>query len=75
MKTTGLRLEETLEDASPSVEEIAGEVASILARRLGGTVNGAAIVKLLSVVFLDVNEAAELLRLSQRPSQPGSRRD
>lgn len=39
------------------IEEIAGEVASILARRL----DGKEIIRLLQITFLDVREAAELL--------------
>lgn len=46
----------------PSVEEIAGEVALILTRRLSAK----DIVKLLQVVFLEVEEAAELLRVEPK---------
>ena len=42
-----------------SVEEIAAEVAAIIQRRL----DAKDLVKLLQVVFLDVEEAAQLLRV------------
>ena len=43
----------------PSIDEIASEVALILKRRLGAK----DILKLLQVVFLEVEEADELLRV------------
>ena len=46
----------------PSVEEIAGEVALILTRRLSAK----DIVRLFQVVFLEVEEAAELLRVKPK---------
>lgn len=55
----------TTEDFStvqPSVEEIAGEVALILTRRLSAK----EIVRLFQVVFLEVEEAAELLRVEPK---------
>ena len=45
--------------AQPSIDEIAAEVALILKRRL----DAKDILKLLQVVFLEVEEAAELLRV------------
>jgi excisionase family DNA binding protein len=45
--------------AQPSIDEIASEVALILKRRLVAK----DILKLLQVVFLEVEEAAELLRV------------
>jgi len=46
----------------PTIEEIAGEVASILTRRLSAK----DIVRLFQVVFLEVEEAAELLRVKPK---------
>jgi excisionase family DNA binding protein len=46
----------------PAIEEIAGEVALILTRRL----TAKDIVRLLQVVFLEVEEAAELLRVEPK---------
>ena len=43
----------------PTVEEIASEVASLLSRRL----EAKDLVRLLQIVFLDVDETAELLRV------------
>ena len=43
----------------PSVDDIATEVANILSRRL----EAKDLVRLLQIVFLDVEEAAELLRV------------
>jgi hypothetical protein len=43
----------------PSVEDIATEVANILSRRL----EAKDLVRLLQIVFLDVEETAELLRV------------
>lgn len=46
---------------SLSVEEIASEVSSILLRRLNAGKSGADIVKLLQIVLLDSQQAAEFL--------------
>ena len=46
----------------PSIEEIAGQVAAILARRMAPK----DIVKLLQIVFLETDEAAELLRVEPK---------
>jgi excisionase family DNA binding protein len=46
----------------PTIEELAGEVALILTRRLSAK----EIVRLFQVVFLEVEEAAELLRVKPR---------
>lgn len=46
----------------PTIEELAGEVALILTRRLSAK----DIVRLLQVVFLEVEEAAELLRVEPK---------
>jgi excisionase family DNA binding protein len=46
----------------PTIEEIAGEVALILTRRLSSK----DIVRLFQVVFLEVEEAAELLRVKPK---------
>jgi hypothetical protein len=48
---------------TPSIEEIASEVSSILLRRLNVHRSSADIVKLLQVVFLTRAEVAELLRV------------
>jgi excisionase family DNA binding protein len=46
----------------PTIEEIAGDVALILTRRLSAK----DIVRLLQIVFLEVEEAAELLRVEPK---------
>jgi excisionase family DNA binding protein len=46
----------------PTIEELAGEVALILTRRLSAK----DIVRLFQVVFLEVEEAAELLRVEPK---------
>jgi hypothetical protein len=43
----------------PAIDEIAAEVASIINRRLGAK----DLLRLLQIVFLDVEETAELLRV------------
>jgi excisionase family DNA binding protein len=48
-----------------SIEQIAAEVAVILARRL----EAKELVKLLQVIFLEVDEAAELLRVKTKTVQ------
>lgn len=48
--------------AQPSIDEIASEVALVLKRRL----DTKDILKLLQVVFLEVEEAAELLRVKPK---------
>ncbi len=48
--------------AQPSIDEIAAEVALILKRRLDAKDT----LKLLQVVFLEVEEAAELLRVKPK---------
>jgi excisionase family DNA binding protein len=48
-----------------SIEEIAAEVASIIHQRL----DAKELVKLLQVVFLEVEEAAELLRVKKKTIQ------
>ena len=53
---------ENYQPESPSIEEIAAEVAVILTRRLSAK----DIVRLLQIVFLEVDEAAELLRVEPK---------
>lgn len=45
----------------PTIEEIASEVSTVLLRRLNVGKNGADIVKLLQIVLLDSQQAAEFL--------------
>ena len=61
MSNTAMQ-DEDFAPAQPTVEEIAGEVALILTRRLSAK----DIVRLLQVVFLEVEEAAELLRVEPK---------
>ena len=53
---------EDFSPVQPTVEEIAGEVALILTRRLSAK----DIVRLLRITFLEVEEAAELLRVEPK---------
>ena len=45
----------------PTIEEIASEVSTVLLRRLNVGKNGADILKLLQIVLLDSQQAAEFL--------------
>lgn len=58
MSSQPVIIEEDL-DTQTNVEQIASEVAMLLNRRLGAK----DIIKLLQIVFLEVEEAAELLRV------------
>lgn len=53
----------------PSIEEIAGEVSTILMRRLNTNKGGADVAKLLQIVMLTVDETAELLRVKRKTIQ------
>jgi excisionase family DNA binding protein len=59
-----LSAEQAIDDYSqqPTIEEIASEVALLLTRRLSAK----DIVRLLQIVFLEVEEAAELLRVEPK---------
>lgn len=54
---------EAIEDSAiiPTVEEIASEVSAILLRRLNAGKSGTDIVKLLQIILLDSQQAAEFL--------------
>lgn len=68
---SALREEITSSESESSIEEIAAEVASILSRRL----EAKELIKLLQVVFLEVDEVAELLRVKVKTVQEWVSRD
>lgn len=57
---------EDLSAVEPSMEEIASEVSAILMRRLKTRASGSDILKLLQIVLLTGDEAAEFLRVKPK---------